>query len=88
MRAIPVNIIWERSNVFKKQNVKEGPFCVLQYDPSRALFSEIRLIEKKPMGGLISKSSKYAFQFQQSRLSYYKDIRVGLLKTAFMSQIN
>ena len=61
----------------------------MQYDPSRALFSEIRLIEKKPMGGLISKSSKYAFQFQQSRLSYYKDIRVGLknIKNSYQNSI-
>ncbi|XP_062580578.1 arf-GAP with Rho-GAP domain, ANK repeat and PH domain-containing protein 1-like isoform X2 [Saccostrea cucullata] len=44
------------------------------YDPSRALFADIKLIEKKPLG-LLSKSNKYAFQFQQSRLSYYKDAK-------------
>ncbi|XP_056013170.1 arf-GAP with Rho-GAP domain, ANK repeat and PH domain-containing protein 1-like isoform X4 [Ostrea edulis] len=44
------------------------------YDPSRAKFAEIKLIEKKPLG-LISKSNKYAFQFQQSKLSYYKDTK-------------
>lgn len=52
---------------------------LFQYDPSRALFSEIRLIEKKQTGLLISKSNKYAFQFQQSRLSYFKDAKVGPL---------
>lgn len=65
-------------------------FKFWQYDPSRAKFAEIKLIEKKPLG-LISKSNKYAFQFQQSKLSYYKDTKVSWrtpLLTTIHTQVN
>lgn len=73
---------WDWPDCYRKQAclcLKPTPDLMLKlsnmYDPSRALFSEIRLIEKKQTGLLISKSNKYAFQFQQSRLSYFKDAK-------------
>ena len=43
---------------------------LLQYDPSKPLFGEMKYADKKKFG-------KMAFEFTQSRLSLYKDSKVS-----------
>ena len=54
--------------------------CVLlQYDPSKPLFGEMKFADKK-------KFEKRAFEFTQSRLSLYKDSKVSLPWLMYMSR--